>query len=580
MSRKYSFDTVSTVTMSRSRLNMGRRVKTSMRVGDLVPIDIREVLPGDNWTCHEGHLVRLSTAYLRPVMDTAFMDVYSFFVPLRLLYEDYEEVFGNASPNGYVQEELGHFPRFSDEGLNYLNIASKSVGDYLGLPVGYCLPDISVLPFRAFALVYEEWFRNENTVSPMLVQKGELSTTEYPNNNAWRPDNYTGKLPKVGKKNDYFTSCLPAPQKGAPVEFGIAGTAPVNVTGSFNYPVFMVNNDGLHRKIFTPDLIDPLNNLVKGKTLGVSDTGFLSQDLESTFPASGHTSAAASMSLVAAPNASLQSVRSSGTVDLSNISAVNVNDLRFAFQLQKMLEKDARGGGRYREYLLTHYGVHNADARMQIPEFLGGKRTPLNLQQVAQTSKGDSDSPLASLAGYSQTLGRSGYRKAFTEHGYILTVACIRYEHSYQQGIDRSWFRYKREDFYDPLFANIGEQPVYTSQLYGFFNSQPDGLKSVRDRVFGYQEAWAEYRYAPDIITGEMRSSAQNSFDVYHFADNYENAPVLNEQFTNENPTFFRRTTAIGEDADVDDFLVDFYFDTYAYRVMPVRSIPGLVDHH
>lgn len=563
---KYSFDTVSSVSMRRSKLNQGHRVKTTMRVGDLVPIDVREVLPGDNWVCREGHLVRLSSAYLRPVMDSVFMDVYEFFVPLRLLYDDYESVFGNASPNAYVSEDLGEFPSFARP----IEIASKSVGDYLGLPTQKTLPPgINLLKFRGFALIYDEWFRNQNTVSPMLVQKGEQADSEVPNNNAWSPSNYMGKLPKIGKKNDYFTSCLPSPQKGLPVSI-----APLTgVTGDTLFPVYAgsVNN--------IPGTSPALS--IAYRNVGLSTGKWTHYDSQMNYLLGNNNNG-----VVNGPqftpgtdvgNVNLQFDNLKADLSTLTLDAVSVNDLRFAFQLQKMLEKDARGGGRYREYLLSHYGVNNADARMQIPEFLGGRRTPLNLQQVAQTSKSDTDSPLASLGAYSQSLGSSGYRKAFTEHGYIYTVAAIRYEHSYQQGIDKSWFRTSRNDFYDPLFANLGEQPVYLAQIMGDAGYNLSGLKA---HAFGYQEAWADYRYAPDIVTGEMRSNATNSFDIYHFADNYSTAPVLNEQFTNETESFFRRTTAIGDNADVDDFLVDFYFDCYAYRVMPVRSIPGLIDHH
>ncbi|WGL31389.1 major capsid protein [Dipodfec virus UOA04_Rod_1011] len=560
---KYSFDTVSSVRMSRSRLNLGHRVKTSMRVGELTPIDVREVLPGDNWTCHEGHLVRLSTSYLKPIMDNVFMDVYEFFVPLRLLYDDYEGVFGNASPNAYVQEDLGEFPSFDVP----ITVPEKTVGDYLGLPTKGSLPaGISVLKFRAFALIYDEWFRNQNTVNPMLVRKGEVGNTEEPNNEPWSPINYSGKLPKIGKKNDYFTSALPSPQKGAAVSFDI-------INGNPHAPVLTSDSDFVS--------VGGSTVPIRYNAIGTGANGLqaVSQYMYRDSGSSPGQFAQGATSYGGGASPGIPSVYlypSNLYADLSEVpfSAVNVNDLRFAFQLQKMLEKDARGGGRYREYLLTHYGVNNADSRMQVPEFLGGRRTPLNLQQVAQTSQGTSDSPLGSLGGYSQTLGRSGYRKAFTEHGFIFTVAAIRYEHSYQQGIDKSFFRSRREDFYDPLFANLGEQPIYRSQLYAY------GESSLKEHAFGYQEAWADYRYAPDIVTAEMRSNATNSFDVYHFADNYANSPVLTEDFTNETATYFRRTTAVGSDADVDDFLVDFYFDCYAYRVMPVRSIPGLIDHH
>lgn len=567
---KYSFDTVSSVRMSRSRLNLGHRVKTSMRVGELTPIDVREVLPGDNWTCNEGHLARLSTTYLRPIMDNVFMDVYEFFVPLRLLYDDYEGVFGNATPNAYVSEDLGAFPSFKSS----IIVPEKTVGDYLGLPTNGVLPEgISVLKFRAFAEIYDQWFRNQNTVNPMLVNKGEISDTELPNDNPWSPNNYSGKLPKIGKKNDYFTSALPAPQKGQGVSLGLSGNAPLVANVDRHVSVGTVGLDPSSPTFLPMYIRSSQGTQGIGAPLVFGDNAS-GTSVQAVYSGASTVSYTPNSLVNLSIGAYLENGSVDGYADLSSVTAINVNDLRFAFQLQKMLENDARGGGRYREYLLTHYGVNNADARMQVPEFLGGRRTPLNLQQVAQTSQGTVDSPLGSLGGYSQTLGHSGYRKAFTEHGFIFTVAAIRYEHSYQQGIDKSFFRSRREDFYDPLFANLGEQPIYRSQLYAY------GESTLKEHAFGYQEAWADYRYAPDIVTGEMRSNVTNSFDIYHFADNYANAPVLTEDFTNETATYFRRTTAVGSDADVDDFIVDFYFDCYAYRVMPVRSIPGLIDHH
>lgn len=566
MSRNFSFDTTSNIYMSRSKFDQSHMVKTSLKVGKLTPVDVVEVLPGDGWYMKMRSLLRLSTAFLRPVMDNFYVDTYHFFVPLRLLYDDYESVFGNAAPNAYIDNDLGEFPKF-EKGLI---VPEKTVGDYLGLPTkGVTHKGVSVLKFRAFAEIYEQWFRNQNTVQPMFVQKGEVMDSEYPNGDEWSPSNYAGQLPYVSKKNDYFTSCLPAPQKGAPVNIGVSSFPALSAPVYSSTPSHGIGSAPLHfynsGEISTSDLASPFivtrTSVSSRDYIGAVDNNgtALSENAAALYPSNLWASI---------PETSLQSV--------------NVNDLRFAIQMQKMLEKDARGGSRYREYILTHFGVANADARMQVPEYLGGMRTPLNLQQVAQTSEGTSTSPIGSLGAYSQSYSQSRFSKSFTEHGFVFTLAVVRYKHSYQQGIDKSFFRSKREDFYDPLFANLGEQPVYKSQLYGYAPSDavPDNAPELTAEPFGYNEAYADYRYRPDIVTGEMRSNAQNSFDIWHFSDNYNNAPTLTQSFTDENPEFFRRTTAIGSEADVDDFLAQFYFDGYVLRSMPIRSIPGLVDHH
>jgi hypothetical protein len=255
------------------------------------------------------------------------------------------------------------------------------------------------------------------------------------------------------------------------------------------------------------------------------------------------------------------------------VNPISVNDLRLAFQTQKMLEKDARGGTRYREYILSHFGVSVADSRVQVPEFLGGKRTPLNVQQVAQTSQATTDSPLASLGAYSLSFGQSGFSKGFTEHGYIIGVMCLRYHHTYQQGVERFAFRKNRLDFYDPVFANIGEQPVYKKELFA---------GAAADSVFGYQEAWADLRYRPSRVSGQLASKATNTLDIYHFADEYVKAPTLSGGFINETDSNFARTIAIADaqSADSDQFVFDIYCQNEAIRELPVYSVPSLIDHN
>lgn len=559
MRSQFVFGATPTVKMRRSRFDLSHGVKTTMRVGKLTPIEVNEVFAGDTFKIRESHVAQLATAFLRPVMDNCYLDLYYFFVPARLLYEDFPCVFGENKQSKWANVRDFEVPTFPVEGDGAGKVVSKTVADYLGLPLGVSPNGASILPFRGFAMIYDEWFRNENTVDPMMIQKGDFNG-EALNDNEWSPSNYTGRLPNVSKRKDYFTSCLPSPQKGKSVDISLG-----IVEGTYA-PV-------LARQQATPK--GPFYN-----TRLITSTNQV--------PADG-SAITVRNSFMKALSANLSGAESSIAFDnlWANISdapvtPTNINDLRMAFQVQKMLEKDARYGTRYREYLLGHFGVDNTDARMQIPEYLGGKRTPISVQPVAQTntqqkdSEGSVESPLASLGAFSHSVGRSRSSKSFTEHGYVYTVACIRQFHTYQQGIDKMWFRRKRLDFYDPVFANIGEQPVLTDQLY----RDPDSTSDIHDSdPFGYQEAWTELRFKSSLITGEMRNDAPNSFAVYHFGDYYQSPPVLTKEFTDETSQFFDRTIAAPGD-EVDEFLVDFWFDFYAYRVMPLYSVPGLIDHH
>lgn len=565
--RNFSFSNAPSVTMRRYPFDVSHRVLTTLKVGKLTPIDVMEALPSDTFKVKCKYQLRLSTAFLRPVMDNFFLKLFHFNVPLRLLYEDYESVFGNTSPNAYVDSDLSSFPSFKDS----ISVKSGTVGDYLGLPVitsdapknGALPKNLSVLKFRAFALIYEEWFRNQNTVSPMLVQKGEIGAFEVPSAATWSPSNYCGALPNINKFNDYFTAGLPAPQKGAPVALGTA-VFPQTVLPVVS---FDGRNTGVQAPV-TASSVGGISAIQGWLPIGVANpTSGQSQQMPVAFKPNDPVTGA---------SANLYFDNLQTTIPETPMASINVNDLRFAVQLQKMQERDARGGSRYVEYLASHYGVRVSDGLLQRPEYLGGIVAPLNLQQVVQTSKSETNAPLGDLGAYSRSLGQSRFTKGIVEHSYIMTVAAVVYKHSYQQGIHKSWFRTERDDFYDPLFATIGEQPTYTAQLYGYGQSE----QTIKDtKGFNYNEAWAEYRYQPDVITGGMRSGITNSFDIWHFGDYYESEPYFTQEFTDENPKFFRRTTALGT-AGVDDFLAEFYFTGRVYRSMPIHSIPSLLDHH
>lgn len=597
MKRKnnFVFGSVPMIRASRSKFDLSFTHKTSGNVGKLYPFMCQEVYPGDTFKVKSTILARLNSAYLRPVMDNLFLDQYFFFVPSRLVYNKFAQVFGENKESPWAVVNTPSVPTFQNTEATGNVALHDNVCAYLYLPVGEDLKeninDVSLLPARAFALIYDEWFRDENNVQPMNIQKGDAASSEKLNNDAWSPSNYLGKCPNVAKFHDYFTSCLPSPQKGQPVEVGSA-VVPARILPVTGLPV---NNSGKSSNDLLPD-ITQLKALMTsaGYTPGnINSPGAIRFGSSGSDMAYNPTinapigvqggSSNMSNGLGIVGNASSTAISSGYSRLYANnlaaydpgvaLGATTVNDLRLAFQTQKMLEKDARGGTRYREYILSHFGVSVADSRVQVPEFLGGKRSPLNVQQVAQTSQATSTSPLASLGAYSLSFGQSGFSKGFTEHGYIIGVMCLRYHHTYQQGVERFAFRKNRLDFYDPVFANIGEQPVYKKELFA---------GAAADDVFGYQEAWADLRYRPSRVSGQLASKATNTLDIYHFADEYANAPTLSEGFINETDKNFARTIAIAdaENVDADQFVFDIYLQNDAIRELPVYSVPSLIDHH
>lgn len=579
----FVFGSVPMIRASRSKFDLSFTHKTSGNVGKLYPFFCQEVYPGDTFKTKSTILARLNSAYLRPVMDNLFLDQYFFFVPSRLVFNKFAQVFGENKDSAWAVKNPPSIPCFQNTEATGNVALHDNVCAYLYLPVGEDLKenirDISLLPARAFALIFDEWFRDENNMQPMNIQKGDAVASEKLNNNPWSENNYLGKCPSVAKFHDYFTTCLPSPQKGDPVQALGTAISPVNT-----YPIADLGFDNVHDRLTS---LSGRQNLLWGR-FELNQSGIVNQlpieavdpwiytmavDGEKVEPLSNKYSRGITKQR---EDTSGGTVTNIGMVPYNLGVAVNpitVNDLRLAFQTQKMLEKDARGGTRYREYILSHFGVSVADSRVQVPEFLGGKRTPLNVQQVAQTSQASTDSPLASLGAYSLSFGQSGFSKGFTEHGYIIGVMCLRYHHTYQQGVERFAFRKNRLDFYDPVFANIGEQPVYKKELFAGASA---------DDVFGYQEAWADLRKRQSRVSGQLASKATNTLDIYHFADEYENAPVLSAGFISETDSNFARTIAIANavSADADQFVFDIYCQNEAIRELPVYSVPSLIDHH
>lgn len=541
-----NFSTVPNINISRSKFTARYHHKTSFNMGKLIPFDVIEVLPGDTFKLKMNEVCRISSALIRPIMDNLFLDVYYFFVPNRLSYDKWAEVMGENKKGYWIPANDTTVPQFQ-----FMEVKQGTIPDYFGLPLGLYLghtthyPTVSMLPFNAYALIWNEYFRDQNNQDP--VQLYNASRTFANANFNWTPTNYASAYPApVCKLHDYFTSALPAPQKGEAVKFSLVGDVPVVDGGGEN--LFKLHNYGDYNPATVPMPI--------GFSPNTADMEFLNL-----------------------PNDNFQAVgsypRFSLKAQTSDMTVANVNDLRFAFQLQKMLEKDARGGTRYREYLQSHFGVTSPDSRMQVPEFLGGARLPVSIEQVEQTTPGEGANTVGQVGAYSLSNGRAGFTKGFVEHGFVIGVLCVRQHHTYQQGIEKFWTRKKRTDFYDPVFANIGEQPIYQSELY-YDNSETADYSNT---VFGYQEAWADYRYKPSRISGELRSTATNSMDVWHLGDNYANAPILGSQFLSETTEYLDRALAVPS-TTANQFIIDIYTENEMIRPMPVYSVPGLIDHH
>ena len=588
-----NFANVPMIQKNRSVFSLNTTVKTAFNMGELIPFYVQEVYPGDEFKIKTDFVCRLTSTFIKVPFDNLFMDTMFFFVPNRIIDKDFPGVMGENLDGYWKQEKDYTVPQVS---LSGKNVTVGSIADFLGLPPlksgTYSDLTVSQYPFRGLAKIHSDWWRNENTEAPAFIDSG--ATVKEINGDPYGPDNIFGMPPKVSKFHDYFTSCLPSPQKGDPVTLSVGGDIPMKVS---------VDPDSLNHRSYNGDPVyvkgvgfDGSVSIGAGNYFTVANRGGLPGTqtgyLRLLIPHDGLKNGEVNDLSLANDNSmntdpfsllfshpDIKSRSAPGTDvddtltfvgDASQLSAISVNDLRYAFQLQKMLERDARAGTRYTEILQAHFGVISPDARLQRSEYLGGNRQPINITQVTQTSAGSEDSPQANLASFSQTTGRARSTKAFVEHGFVIGVCCIRQKHTYQQGIERFWFRKSRYDFYDPVFANIGEQPVYSREL---FANAPDG------DIFGYNEAWADLRYKPDRISGVMRSTAPQSLDIWHFGDFYENQPYLNNDFLYETPDNVDRTISVPS-TTTPQFMVDFYIRNRAVRVMPAYSIPSLIDHN
>lgn len=566
--------------IQRSTFDRSSSYKTSFNVGDLIPFYVDEVLPGDTFDITTAKVVRSQTM-LTPVMDNIYLDSYYFYVPNRLVWKHWKEFCGENTQGAWAPTVEYTIPTIAPpEG----GFATGTIADYMGLPVGVtwdASDDLapSALPFRAYALICNEFFRDQNVSDPLLIPLDDANQTGV-NTGNYVSDVANGGLPfKAAKYRDYFSSALPAPQKGesvgVPINFGNGGHLPVSTLGTFNNRASNVfpMTFGEVRSALAEDY--PSFSVERTMLSGATTTNNAGVGLTSTSANSynvkpypieymGENPSINNMTAYLTP---LNLGVKEGDADLT----FNVNELRLAFAYQRFLESLARSGSRYTELLLGLFGVHSPDARLQRPEYLGGNRVPVNVNEVTNTAQSEQDF-LGDLAAKSQTGDvNHDFVKSFTEHGYIIGVMVARYDHSYAQGLQKFWTRKTFTDFYNPKFAHLGEVPIYQAEIYA------DG-NFTKERIFGYQEIWADYRYRPNMVTGEMRPGVANSLDFWHLADYYDEVPTLSDGWIREDKTNVDRVLAVTSSVS-NQFWADIYIQNKCTRCMPMYSVPGLIDH-
>uniref|UniRef100_A0AAU8B755 Major capsid protein n=1 Tax=Dulem virus 163 TaxID=3145640 RepID=A0AAU8B755_9VIRU len=559
------FSTLPKVDISRSTFDRSSSLKTSFNVGQIVPFFIDEVLPGDTFDVATSKVVRMPSL-ITPIMDNIYLDTYYFFVPNRLVWSHWREFNGENTQSAWIPTTEYEVPQLTAPSGGW-NVGT--IADYFGVPTGVSGLSVNALPFRAYALIMNEWFRDENLSDPLSIPVND-ATVAGVNTGTFVTDVAKGGLPYTAAKyHDYFTSCLPSPQKGPDVTIDVAqpGNLPVYAL-SDHVPDFVSKNVGM-MMYGTPTPWG--DGSVTGVKLGRLTTGQQSSQVSKQSDVSFDWTYQDPGNLNNQGNFAPSNL---WAVQTGTVSVATINQLRMAFQVQKLYERDARGGTRYIEILKSHFGVTSPDARLQRPEYLGGNRLPITINQVLQQSATtEGSTPQGNPVGQSLTTDtHSDFKKSFVEHGFLIGVMVARYDHTYQQGLNRMWSRKDRFDYYWPVFANIGEQAVLNQEIYAQGNTKDK-------EVFGYQEAWADYRYKPNCVTGEMRSQYAQSLDVWHLADDYNSLPHLSDSWIREDPANVNRVLAVS-DQNANQLFADLYVQNRCTRPMPMYSIPGLIDHH
>lgn len=580
--------------IQRSIFDRSSSHKTSFNVGQLVPLYVDEILPGDTVNLTMSKVVRLQTL-LSPIFDNLYFDTYWFFVPNRLVWDHWQEFCGENNESAWAPKTVYTVPKLKSPDGGF---KSGTLADYMGLPLGVDfksgkhLP--SALPFRAYAKIVNDFFRDENLQDPVNIPTGDANqdgTNSDHEDSSYINDLANGGAPFIAAKyHDYFTSCLPSPQKGTSptIKIGsdfVGGDFPVYSSSKFidsekfypNYPSQANYDQRLQWKLnfYKNDSSGNLDaTMVSGDSMSVEAQLLAGQPL-SNFPKfSNHTGPNGQSAVESGIQNTIYPLNLWANVPSQSLSgkAIDINDLRLAFAAQRFLEKNARGGTRYVELLQSHFGVTSPDARLQRPEYLGGNRIRLNVSAVSNTAQNTANNDFLGDLGANSVTSDVHFdvNKSFVEHGILMCVGVVRYDHTYSQGLERFWMRQDTMDFYYPVFANIGEQPVYTDEIY---------YQNKDEEVFGYQEAWADYRYKPSRLSGEMRPGIPNTLEFWHLGDNYDKAPTLSDEWIREDKTNVDRVLAVSSKVS-NQLFGDFYFSLRMTRPMPMFSIPGLLDHN
>lgn len=547
------FNEIPKTYISRSRFKRDQDIKLTFDAGELIPFYVDEVLPGDTFSVDTAGIVRMTTPIF-PVMDNSYLDIYYFFVPNRIVWDQWKEFCGENTKKAWRNTETYTVPQITPGTGEDSKIHEGSALDYMGVPTKVNIPSdgINALPIRGYVKIWNEWFRDQNVDDPAVLSTTSSNTayktpgdsdSQTVKNNAAQTGSY---LLKVNKFHDYFTSALPEPQKGPDVKMTLAGAAPVIIGNKKNID----SNDGIWTTL--------RSNWTKGAIRGDSNA----------YESAGNDMGKYGVKLI---SVSGEEWDTSGETrlqaNLTDVTAVSINKIRNAIAVQHYYEAMARGGSRYREIIRSMFGTLISDKTVQIPEYLGGGRYPINMSQVVQTSSTTENSPQGNVAAISVTpFSANSFTKSFEEHGFVIGVLCVRHDRTYQQGLERMWSRKDTLDYYYPQFANIGEQAIKLKELY------MQGTDTDNE-AFGYQEAWAEYRMKPNRVCGKFRSNATGTLDSWHYADNYSARPYLSDEWMKEGKTEIQRTLAV---QDEPQFIADILVKNNTTRPMPLYSVPGL----